>query len=247
MALRVGSKGPEVTQVQQRLIELGFLDGRADGDFGPLTRQAVVAFQAARGLTADGVVGPMTAAALAEGGGPTPGGDAPPPGGGGDQAFHPLAVESPGGGRIQDKTEPRVADMVRVPGHGGRQVRLHRLAAEAWAALTRAARADGIPPPFLEPMSGYRSVAEQEHTWARALERYGSEAEARRWVARPGGSPHHSGRAVDCWMGSGISSANVDEQRTTEAWRWLDREAERFGFYPYPVEPWHWEYNPPAS
>jgi hypothetical protein len=23
------------------------------------------------------------------------------------------------------------------------------------------------------------------------------------------------------------------------------KNAVRFGFYPYPKEPWHWEYNPP--
>ncbi|MCL3862346.1 D-alanyl-D-alanine carboxypeptidase family protein [Actinotalea sp. K2] len=136
--------------------------------------------------------------------------------------------------------------MVTVAGHGGRDVRLHRLAAEAWAALTVTARADGIAEPLLQPMSGYRSVAEQQSTWQRAVERYGSEQAARRWVAPPGNSPHHSGRAVDCWMGSSINSANADSQRGTAVWRWLDANASRFGFYPYSAEPWHWEYNPPT-
>jgi LAS superfamily LD-carboxypeptidase LdcB len=33
--------------------------------------------------------------------------------------------------------------------------------------------------------------------------------------------------------------------RDTPAYRWLVAHAERFGFYPYDLEPWHWEYNPP--
>src|SRR5690606_34439241 len=33
------------------------------------------------------------------------------------------------------------------------------------------------------------------------------------------------------------------------AFRWLEKNAVRFGFYPYDVtiEPWHWEYNPPST
>ena len=33
--------------------------------------------------------------------------------------------------------------------------------------------------------------------------------------------------------------------RTTPAYRWLVDHAAAFGFYPYDIEPWHWEYNPP--
>jgi GH25 family lysozyme M1 (1,4-beta-N-acetylmuramidase) len=50
--------GPDVTHVQKRLHL------KADGFFGPRTRDAVVAFQRAHGLTPDGVVGPRTAKAL---------------------------------------------------------------------------------------------------------------------------------------------------------------------------------------
>ena len=50
--------------VQQKLKELGYYSGSVDGVYGQGTRNAVVAFQKANGLTADGVVGQNTARAL---------------------------------------------------------------------------------------------------------------------------------------------------------------------------------------
>ncbi|GLU48598.1 peptidoglycan-binding protein [Nocardiopsis ansamitocini] len=65
--LRQGAKGSQVKAIQQRLIDLGYwLDG-ADGEFGPLTTQAVYAVQKAAGIERDGVVGPATRAALDKG------------------------------------------------------------------------------------------------------------------------------------------------------------------------------------
>jgi peptidoglycan hydrolase-like protein with peptidoglycan-binding domain len=61
------SKGKAVTQLQRRLNELGFASGKADGSFGPATEKAVKAFQAARGLEVDGVVGAKTWTALLAG------------------------------------------------------------------------------------------------------------------------------------------------------------------------------------
>ncbi|MDD5897223.1 MAG: spore cortex-lytic enzyme [Clostridia bacterium] len=59
-----GSKGDQVRQVQQKLIQYGYLQGTADGIFGKDTYDAVVWFQRKNGLNVDGVVGPATAAAL---------------------------------------------------------------------------------------------------------------------------------------------------------------------------------------
>ena len=159
--------------------------------------------------------------------------------------FRPVAVERPGGGRVTDKTPPAPGDLVDVPGHERPAVPLHRLAAEAWTALVAAARADGIDAPLLLPVSGYRSPEEQDWLWRGALAKYGDPDQACLWVARPGTSAHQSGRAVDCHLGYPIESEYVDALRQTPAWHWLTRHAERFGFYPYETEPWHWEYNPP--
>ncbi|MGA7936048.1 MAG: peptidoglycan-binding domain-containing protein [Kovacikia sp.] len=61
--LALGSEGPGVAAVQQRLTNIGF-PVRVDGVFGYETDDAVRAFQASNGLTPDGVVGPATAQAL---------------------------------------------------------------------------------------------------------------------------------------------------------------------------------------
>lgn len=63
--VRPGDRGAMVLDLQSQLKGLGYFSGKLDGIFGPLTRGAVVAFQAASGLGADGVVGPKTWAALA--------------------------------------------------------------------------------------------------------------------------------------------------------------------------------------
>lgn len=160
--------------------------------------------------------------------------------------FVPVAAESPGGGRIRDKHDPPAGDLVTVRGLN-KDVRLHRLAAQAWTAMVDAARADGIASPLLSPVSGYRSSALQAQLWKRAQDRYGSDEEARKWVAPPGTSAHESGRAIDLHLGTATDSRNVARQRQSRAHAWLVANAERFGFYPYDHEPWHWEYNPPAT
>lgn len=64
--LRVGWRGAEVKQLQQKLRELGYFKYPTNtGYFGYITRAAVIAFQKARGLAPyPGWVGPLTRAAL---------------------------------------------------------------------------------------------------------------------------------------------------------------------------------------
>lgn len=62
--LKLGSKGYSVRQLQERLSEEGFFQGKLDGSFNPVTKQAVEKFQLAHQLAPDGVVGTQTVARL---------------------------------------------------------------------------------------------------------------------------------------------------------------------------------------
>lgn len=58
-------------------------------------------------------------------------------------------------------------------------------------------------------------------------------------------SPHFTGRALDLYVGGSpvdTQDSNRAIQVNTPAYRWLVKNAERFGFRPYFYEPWHWEY-----
>ncbi|MFJ3333297.1 peptidoglycan-binding protein [Streptomyces sp. NPDC086766] len=66
LVLRRGDQGPEVTELQLRLAQLGLYTGPADGVFGRQVEDSVSTYQWARGIRADetGVYGPATRASL---------------------------------------------------------------------------------------------------------------------------------------------------------------------------------------
>ncbi|MEQ8537988.1 MAG: SH3 domain-containing protein [Coleofasciculus sp. D1-CHI-01] len=74
--LRPGSTGTAVTNLQNRLQEVGVYNGPVTGYYGRLTEAAVRTVQASEGLTPDGIAGPTTLTALygedGDGGGETP-------------------------------------------------------------------------------------------------------------------------------------------------------------------------------
>ncbi len=60
-------------------------------------------------------------------------------------------------------------------------------------------------------------------------------------------SPHFTGRALDLYVGGepvDTKDGNRMVQTQTAVYRWLVKNAGKFGFYPYFYEPWHWEYVP---
>lgn len=63
-ALQEGSTGPQVIRVQKRLQKLGYFNADVTGNFGSLTKDAVIRFQQDKGLTSDGIIGGETEALL---------------------------------------------------------------------------------------------------------------------------------------------------------------------------------------
>ncbi len=90
---------------------------------------------------------------------------------------------------------------------------------------------------FFKLISGYRSKEYQEK-----LRR---ESPGAGTAGLAINSPHFTGRALDIYVGGDpvdTRDANRAIQVNTPAYKWLVRNAERFGFRPYFYEPWHWEY-----
>ena len=90
---------------------------------------------------------------------------------------------------------------------------------------------------FLKVISAFRSREHQEQL------RRQSPNSGRAGLAV--NSPHFTGRALDLYVGGEPVSAK-DENRALQTrggvYRWLVKNAGRFGFQPYFYEPWHWEY-----
>lgn len=61
---KMGSRGQEVRNIQTRLKKWGYYNGAVDGIYGSGTKSAVIKFQKKNGLTADGICGKRTLAAL---------------------------------------------------------------------------------------------------------------------------------------------------------------------------------------
>lgn len=70
---RLGSRGEEVRQIQQKLKSLGLYSGSIDGIYGTQTQKSVRQFQKNCGLTVDGIAGPKTLLYLGLGSGTSSG------------------------------------------------------------------------------------------------------------------------------------------------------------------------------
>jgi zinc D-Ala-D-Ala carboxypeptidase len=121
-------------------------------------------------------------------------------------------------------------------------------AAVAFEKMRAAARSEGVQ---LMPISGFRSISDQQTLFIKQIERRGSAAAAAQVSAPPGYSEHHTGYSVDI----------ADEQKPdtdlkyafqdTNAYQWLIINAIRYGFeesFPQnnwqgvSYEPWHWRF-----
>lgn len=101
-------------------------------------------------------------------------------------------------------------------------------------------------PQALRIFSGYRSPLENDLT---CLAQGGCDN-----VGRAPCSAHRTGLALDLIVGAApggrvdsTDNANRLAQSQTPAYRWLVRNAHRYGFVNYVFEPWHWEWSPPEQ
>lgn len=126
----------------------------------------------------------------------------------------------------------------------GKEYLLIPEAAKAWHQLKHAAQEDEI---VVEIVSSFRSIERQIDIIRTKLERGMPIETILTLSAPPGYSEHHTGCAVDINTPGCIATEEPFEH--TEAFRWLQIHASRFGFYlSYPrgnafgfiYEPWHW-------
>lgn len=156
----------------------------------------------------------------------------------------PVGYGSARGLRHQREANQRALVLIGRAADDGQPVRLTARAAAAWYRMRDAAARDDIT---LLPLSGYRSVRRQTQNIRRKLAAGESIASVLRFVAAPGYSEHHTGRALD--IGSPDDVRLDAKFGKTAAFGWLRRHAGEFGFrMTFPrgnlhrigYEPWHW-------
>jgi len=128
-------------------------------------------------------------------------------------------------------------------------IMLRKNAAKHFLAMVAAARAAGV---ILVPISGFRSVKDQQDIFFSIKDQRRQTVSQRAEVsAPPGYSEHHTGYAVDIGDWS-VPATNLNPDfDKTPAFKWLSANAARFNFeMSFPkhnaqglsYEPWHWRF-----
>ena len=136
-----------------------------------------------------------------------------------------------------------------TPVFGNQNVRLRSNAAEKFNALADAAWSANIN---LVPLSGFRTLADQEYLFFEVKAERGQVASQRAEVsAPPGYSEHHTGYAIDIGDARSPGSHLKVSFENTRAFQWLQENAGNYGFeLSFPrdnpqgisYEPWHWRF-----
>ena len=145
-------------------------------------------------------------------------------------------------------TAPAEAGLVLVPpdqSYGGKSLRLLPAALLAYGRMRLAALAEGSSmrsdARLMTVFSAYRSPGADAVRCVLDGNCQG--------VTRASCSAHSTGLAIDVFLGSAPghrpdSSDDVNRLYMSrgDTYRWMVTNAARFGFVPYPFEPWHWEW-----
>ncbi|MGM3307875.1 M15 family metallopeptidase [Anabaena sp. WFMT] len=129
------------------------------------------------------------------------------------------------------------------------RIKMRQAAAQKFTAMVQAARSAGV---ILTPISGFRSVKDQEQLFFDVgAQRNQTPAQRAALSAPPGHSEHHTGYAVDIGDGA-VPATNLQANfENTKAYQWLQANAARFSFeLSFPkdnsqgvsYEPWHWRF-----
>jgi hypothetical protein len=141
--------------------------------------------------------------------------------------------------------EERLAAIERNEGWLGKPGKLDADALDALRRMVAAARAADprikADPHMLSIVSAFRSPAYDAAKCAAGANCNG--------IAKARCSAHRTGTAVDLYVGAAPGHSPVDTadanrlfQSRTPAYRWLVKNAARYGFVNYVFEPWHWEW-----
>ncbi len=143
--------------------------------------------------------------------------------------------------------EAPAQDLVNVTPDGS--VKLRTSAAAKYHEMVNAAAASGI---YFAPISGFRSVEDQQHVFFDVKAERRQNASKRAEVsAPPGYSEHHTGYAIDLGDGSAPDTNLSPSFDSTQAFKWLEANAPAFSFeMSFPknnpqgvsYEPWHWRF-----
>ncbi len=136
-----------------------------------------------------------------------------------------------------------------TPVFGNQNVRLRSSAAEKFNAMADAAWSAKIN---LVPLSGFRTLADQEYLFFEVKAERGQRTSQRAEVsAPPGYSEHHTGYAIDIGDVTAPESHLKVSFENTKAFQWLQENAGNYGFeLSFPkdnpqgisYEPWHWRF-----
>lgn len=248
--LKKNFTGEDVKQLQQALIDLGYLNDAADGTFGTNTEEAVIRFQAVNGLSADGLAGVKTQELLYSGNALSA-----------DQAPKPdflmLVNRQHKLGKNDAPTDLVTiesvlsADIVKVKYSG---TKADRTATEALGRMLSAAIADGLS--NFQISSAYRTYSEQQKLVDNSVAKYQKNnpdwsrdrclSATYNTVAPAGTSEHQTGLAFD------ITVPNVSFTGT-EQQKWLHEHCAKYGFVVrftadkqkltgFVAESWHFRY-----
>lgn len=143
--------------------------------------------------------------------------------------------------------EAPAKDLVSVTSDGS--VKLRTSAAAKYQEMANAAAASGI---YFAPISGFRSLQDQQHVFFDVKAERRQNATKRAEVsAPPGYSEHHTGYAIDIGDGTAPEHNLSPSFENTEAFKWLEANAVAFSFeMSFPknnrqgvsYEPWHWRF-----